>query len=443
MAKHTKFYLVVFAIILLWVPQVQGNSIRTAARLLMQGSGGRITQEAAEQSVSRTVRELQRYGSNGTRIVNDPQQLALVSQYGDDATKAIIQHGDNAVVLMQQYGKSAANVMARINQQNGRHLATMNSSGDLAKIGGADEVFAVIEKYGDRGAAFIWNNKGALAVGTVAATFYANPEPFINGAKELIAKEVGSNSSSSDGGGGSVSTTDESVVQPTDKMNGVVLPLVIVSLCIVAFVFRRPLWELYLSKLERFHKIPDEQVGNDSCIREFCGSEIDNVENKCDMNTVIIDERFTETIDEAEPPEMYFAAKMHTSEPEEVALVEIDSDVLSGMQEALSNPVVAAINSNTAVLKEIRDAGKDTVAAGVAKGILKEKAMSTPDRNKAIRDIQEDMLLNDGFKAVDVSRLHNPPKDDADVMNEVKVREEAKRISNRRNRNKKASKNLS
>ena len=95
------------------------------------------------------------------------------------------------------------------------------------------------------------------------------------------------------------------------------------------------------------------------------------------------------------------------------------------------------------VLKKIEDTGKDTIAAAVAKGILIEKAMSTPNRNKAIRDIQEDMLLNDGFKAVEVSRLHNPPKDDADVMNEVKVREEAKRISNRRNRNKKASKKVS
>jgi len=83
---------------------------------------------------------------------------------------------------------------------------------------------------------------------------------------------------------------------------------------------------------------------------------------------------------------------------------------------------------------------KSDIADSVAKGLLKEKAMSTPDRNKAIRDIQEDVLLDDNFAPVEVARLHNPPKDDADVMNEVKVREESKRISNRRCRNKKASK---
>jgi len=42
-----------------------------------------------------------------------------------------------------------------------------------------------------------------------------------------------------------------------------------------------------------------------------------------------------------------------------------------------------------------------------------------------------------------VARLHNPPKDDADVMNSVTVRKESQRIGNKRNRRKKASKKVS
>jgi len=49
---------------------------------------------------------------------------------------------------------------------------------------------------------------------------------------------------------------------------------------------------------------------------------------------VVIDERFTETIEEAGPIEMYYAAKTHTSEPYETALVVIDPDAQKAMFQA-------------------------------------------------------------------------------------------------------------
>jgi hypothetical protein len=48
----------------------------------------------------------------------------------------------------------------------------------------------VIAKYGDRAAEFVWENKGALAVGTALVAFLAEPEAFLNGTKEL-AKVAG------------------------------------------------------------------------------------------------------------------------------------------------------------------------------------------------------------------------------------------------------------
>ncbi len=50
---------------------------------------------------------------------------------------------------------------------------------------------------------FVWKNKGALLFGTALAAFLANPEPFIDGTKDLatvaanvalepLAKEIGS-----------------------------------------------------------------------------------------------------------------------------------------------------------------------------------------------------------------------------------------------------------
>ncbi len=56
--------------------------------------------------------------------------------------------------------------------------------GDLGKVARSTELLDVIATYGDRAAAFVWENKGALAVGTALVAFLADPEAYFTGAKE-------------------------------------------------------------------------------------------------------------------------------------------------------------------------------------------------------------------------------------------------------------------
>ena len=55
-------------------------------------------------------------------------------------------------------------------------------------------VMEVVGKYGDKAATYIWQNiRDTLAVSATLAAFLANPEPFINGTKQLdetVAKDV-------------------------------------------------------------------------------------------------------------------------------------------------------------------------------------------------------------------------------------------------------------
>ena len=46
---------------------------------------------------------------------------------------------------------------------------------------------SVIEKYGDRGMAFVWRNKVPLASTAALAAFLADPQPFIDGTRDLAA----------------------------------------------------------------------------------------------------------------------------------------------------------------------------------------------------------------------------------------------------------------
>ena len=76
-----------------------------------------------------------------------------------------------------------------------RRLAIMAEEGELARLGRTDQLLGVISRFGDRGMDFIWRNKGALAVTAALAAFLADPEPFIEGTKDLAAivgKEVAS-----------------------------------------------------------------------------------------------------------------------------------------------------------------------------------------------------------------------------------------------------------
>jgi hypothetical protein len=52
------------------------------------------------------------------------------------------------------------------------------------------ELLPVIRQYGDEAMDFIWKNKGALVVTSVLATFLADPQVYLSGAKELISPVV-------------------------------------------------------------------------------------------------------------------------------------------------------------------------------------------------------------------------------------------------------------
>ena len=52
------------------------------------------------------------------------------------------------------------------------------------------ELLSVIGRYGDDAMAFVWKNKGPLAVTAVLGTFLADPQTYISGAKELVISPV-------------------------------------------------------------------------------------------------------------------------------------------------------------------------------------------------------------------------------------------------------------
>lgn len=140
--------------------------------------------EAGETGLQ-SAKLLARYGDDAVWIVRKPNRLAMFSKYGDDAARAMMKQGQIAEPLITSLGKPAATALKNVSARNARRLAMMAEDGTLAGIGRTEALLTVVGKYGDRAMAFVWRNKGALAVAGALTAFLANPEPFIDGTVEL------------------------------------------------------------------------------------------------------------------------------------------------------------------------------------------------------------------------------------------------------------------
>ena len=140
--------------------------------------------EAGETGLQ-SAKLLARYGDDAVWIVKKPSRIAMFSKYGDDAARAMMKQGQIAEPLIASLGKSAATALKSVSPRNARRLAMLAEDGTLAGLGRTEALLTVIGKYGDRAMAFVWRNKGALAVAGALAAFLANPEPFIDGTVEL------------------------------------------------------------------------------------------------------------------------------------------------------------------------------------------------------------------------------------------------------------------
>ena len=138
----------------------------------------------------RAVKVLATYGEEGaTNILRRPKAMSQFARFGDDAGAVLVKHPAVAESLIERGGPSGVKALEAVTTRNGRRVA-MVMEGDLGKVPRSTELLDVIAKYGDRAAEFVWENKGALAVGTALAAFIANPEPFLNGTTQL-AKVAG------------------------------------------------------------------------------------------------------------------------------------------------------------------------------------------------------------------------------------------------------------
>jgi hypothetical protein len=174
---------------------------REAAELIFKKFGKELGEETVETLSRRLDNLATRYGDDALEAARraGPRGVVAVENAGEHAATAaslLGRHGDEALWIVEDsrrlalavaaHQKPAAEALSALtSSQNARRLAMMEQSGELAKIGRTQEVLTVIGRHGDRAMEFVWRNKGALAVGTALAAFLANPQPFVDGTRDL------------------------------------------------------------------------------------------------------------------------------------------------------------------------------------------------------------------------------------------------------------------
>jgi hypothetical protein len=134
-----------------------------------------------------SLRIMSRYGDDAVRIVSKPEVLRMAVKYGDDATESIIKYGpDMMTPVLSKYGDDAARAMNKLSKPEAIELATKLADPAFAKLAAPEKLLGVISKYGDNAMVFINKHWKALAVGTVLVAFVNDPEPYLNGTKELV-----------------------------------------------------------------------------------------------------------------------------------------------------------------------------------------------------------------------------------------------------------------
>jgi len=142
----------------------------------------------AGQYGATAARAMARHGDEAVAAVaRNPKALETAAKYGDDAVDVMVKHKEIAEGLIRESGESAIKALKNLGDDGAVQLANLAREPATRALAQNSKLLDVVARYGDRAMNFIWRNKGGLAVAAGLAAFLADPEPFIDGTRELAA----------------------------------------------------------------------------------------------------------------------------------------------------------------------------------------------------------------------------------------------------------------
>ena len=154
------------------------------------GPAGMEALETAGKKAPEIIKLYAKRGDTCLWVISEPKKLAIFLKHGDSAAEALLKHQGIADNLLGQVGAKVLPSMEKLTHEGGQMLGMAAKHGVFEKTSRSGELLDVVAKFGDKAMAFIWRNKGPLAVTATLTAFLNNPEPFIDGTQNLITGAV-------------------------------------------------------------------------------------------------------------------------------------------------------------------------------------------------------------------------------------------------------------
>lgn len=151
--------------------------------------GFRALNDAGENA-PKIVRLYTKQGDEALWVILDPRRQAIFLKHGDSAAVALSKHPGIADGLIERFGDDGVAILQTSSRQSAQRFAMLADEGVLSATGRSAELLPVLRRYGDPAMDFVWQNKGALAVTSVLATFLLDPQAYISGAKDLLVPVI-------------------------------------------------------------------------------------------------------------------------------------------------------------------------------------------------------------------------------------------------------------
>jgi hypothetical protein len=142
--------------------------------------------QALERFGAPGMKILARWGDDGLRMLamEGDAAVAAVARYGDDAAQLMIRHPGIGRQFLDEFGAPALRAQLKTDS-----VVTLNRlAPEIKRTGRSAEILALVEKSGDRVCDFLWRNKGVIFIGSVLATFLHDPQPYLDGVKQLVVQ---------------------------------------------------------------------------------------------------------------------------------------------------------------------------------------------------------------------------------------------------------------
>lgn len=154
------------------------------------GHAGFAALKEAGEKAPDVIKLYIRNGDEAIWLISEPKKLAIFIKHGDAAADALLKHPGIADTLIGRFGDDAVGVLNRISRQSAQRLSIVADEGVLTATKQSPELLATVRRYGDEAVDFIWKNKGSLTVAATLTAFLNDPEPFINGSKDIAVGAI-------------------------------------------------------------------------------------------------------------------------------------------------------------------------------------------------------------------------------------------------------------